>query len=63
MLAAWGGGPADDGWFSGAKLGYVIGLDVYRAIAARRGQAAALRIQPADFVREARGELERMAKR
>lgn len=63
MLAVWGGGAADDGWFSGTKLGYVVGLDVYRAIAQRRGAEAALRIQPKDFAQEARVELERLANR
>jgi hypothetical protein len=50
----------DDGrWFRGGrdKLGYVVGLDVYRELARRHGDRTALRLAPADFVREARSIL------
>jgi hypothetical protein len=63
LLALLDGGDAR-GWFGGGahprfgpKPGYVLGLDTLRALAARRGVEAALRLSPEEFLVEARREL------
>ncbi len=47
----------DDGrWFRGGrdKLGYLMGLEIYRELGRTRGAEATLRMAPADFLRAAR---------